>query len=707
MRKSADREIDSHMTTRFSEGSSTSAPASVEERIRSLVETLNDHAHRYYVISQPIISDADYDVLFRELQALEEKYPQFVLPESPTQRVGGQALEGFTAVMHEMPMLSLDNAMNEEELIDFDRQVQKLLARENVHGADVDYTVEYKFDGVAVSLLYRDGLLERAATRGDGVKGEDITENVKTIKSVPLRLRGVDIPKGRFEVRGEVLFRKEEFAVLNQERLKRGEETFANPRNAASGSLRQLDPRETAKRPLWFFAYGLGLVETDEVEVSKIVRENLVEAMRFLEALGFSISPDHRSVVGADNLVTAYRQAEEKRESLPFEVDGMVVKVNKIPLHQILGFRQRSPRWAIAAKFKPVEATTVLEDIYIQVGRTGALTPVAQLRPVQVGGVVVSRATLHNQDEIERKDLRIGDTVVVRRQGDVIPAVVAALTSARTGSEKIYRFPTTCPECASRVERAEGEVVTRCPNQQCPAKLHNRICHFASRDAMDIEGLGEKMVSLLLEHDVVSDIASLYDVDAEILKSLPRMGDLSSSNLVKAIENSKQQDLARFIFALGIRHVGTKTARVVAQYAKTLKGFLALSFDEMLEIDEIGPETARAVSDFLSDQREVEMVERLRKSGLNPIASEESGQASDAPLSGLTFVLTGTYAGMTRKDAEREIVSRGGIVTSSVSKKTSYVVAGESPGSKLSKANELGVPVLDEQGLLKLLTDRP
>lgn len=676
--------------------------STAQEKIDHLVETLNEHSYRYYVLSQPSISDAEYDELFRELQKLEESHPTLVRSDSPTQRVGAKPLEGFATVQHRLPMLSLDNAMNEEELTDFDEQVRRFLAKDGHEPGDIDYTVEFKFDGVAVSLVYQDGKLEQAATRGDGTTGEDVTSNVRTIKAIPLKLRGKHIPQGRLEVRGEVLFRKKEFDALNEERQARGEETFANPRNAASGSLRQLDPQETAKRPLWFFAYGVGVVESESAGIKDLARKPLADAMRTIESLGFSISPGYRVVRGATQLVDAYRSAEAERDSLPFEVDGIVIKVNDVALQERLGFRQRSPRWAAAAKFKPVEAVTTLEDIIIQVGRTGALTPVAVLKPVRVGGVVVSRATLHNQDEIERKGLLIGDAVVVRRQGDVIPAVVAAITTSRTGTEKRFSFPTKCPECSTPVEREEGEAVTRCPNEQCPAKLHNRLVHYASRDATDIEGLGDKMVGLLLEHKLVSDLPDLYALKVEALKELPRMGELSSKNLVDGIQGSKSKALDRFIFALGIRHVGSKTAQVLARHAQTIERFLTLTEEELLSIAEVGPETARAVSEYLGSRYAQGLVKGLLEHGVapEPVVVDSSKVGA---LSGQSFVLTGTLATMSRKEAEERILDRGGKVSSSVSKKTSYVVAGESPGSKLDAAKKLGVPVLSEDEFSNLL----
>ncbi len=672
------------------------------DRIDQLVEELNDHSYRYYVLSQPSISDAEYDQLFRELQKLEAAHPDAVRADSPTQRVGAKPLEGFATVQHRLPMLSLDNAMNEEELIEFDEQVQRFLAKDGHDAGEIEYTVEFKFDGVAVSLLYQDGKLAQAATRGDGTTGEDVTLNVRTIKAIPLKLRGKELPQGLLEIRGEVLFRKREFDALNEERQARGEETFANPRNAASGSLRQLDPQETAKRPLWFFSYGVGVVESATKEVAKLARTPLATAMKEVEGLGFSISPGFRTVRGAAALAKAYREAEEARDSLPFEVDGIVIKVNDVGLQERLGFRQRSPRWAIAAKFKPVEAVTTLEDIIIQVGRTGALTPVAVLKPVRVGGVVVSRATLHNQDEIERKGLLIGDSVVVRRQGDVIPAVVAAVTASRTGKERKFSFPTVCPECSTAVERPEGEAVARCPNPQCPAKLHNRIVHFASRDAMDIEGLGDKMVELLLEHKVVDDLPALYLLSPEVLRELPRMGEISSKNLVQAIASSKQRPLDRLIFALGVRHVGSKTAQTLARQCGTIEKFLALTEEELLAMEEVGPETASSVAEFLADRYSQDLVRALLKRGVSP-APVAVRAAEGGALSGQTFVLTGTLATMSRKEAEEQILNRGGKVSSSVSKKTSFVVAGDSPGSKLDAAKKLGVAVLSEQEFAALL----
>jgi DNA ligase (NAD+) len=669
---------------------SSSKKRDIAQRIDALIEELQEHSHRYYVLSQPTVSDAEYDEKFRELQTLEEAHPELVRADSPTQRVGASPLAGFATVRHKLPMLSLDNAMNEQELVDFDEQVRRFLSKDGHTADEVEYTVEFKFDGVAVSLVYENGVLVQGATRGDGTTGEDVTSNIKTIKAIPLKLRSPKSHSGHIEIRGEVIFKKKEFEALNAERQSRGEETFANPRNAASGSLRQLDPRETARRPLHFFSYGLGFLE-GAVGLSQ---RTLSQTMHDVEKLGFSISPGFRTVKGPEALAQAYREAEEARESLPFEVDGIVVKVNDLSLQERLGFRQRSPRWAIAAKFKPVEAVTTLEDIIIQVGRTGALTPVAVLKPVRVGGVVVSRATLHNQDEIERKGLLIGDRVVVRRQGDVIPAVVAALTSSRTGDEKPFKFPTKCPECETPVERIADEAVTRCPNASCPAKTHNRILHYASRDAMDIEGLGDKMVGLLLDHDLVSSLPDIYELTVEKLQALPRMGELSSANLVAAIQESKNRPLSRFIFALGVRHVGTKTAAVIARQCQTVQTFLHLTESDLLAMEEIGPETARSVSLFLADESEQAIVKRMLSLGVHP--EPQAAPAKGGLFEGKTFVLTGTLTTLSRKEAEEIVTSHGGKVSSSVSKKTSYVVAGDSPGSKIDAARKHGVPILSE-----------
>ncbi len=667
---------------------------SPRERIDLLVNELQEHCYRYYVLSQPLISDVEYDRRYRELEALEKEYPQFLRSDSPTQRVGARPLEGFATVVHRVPMLSLNNAMDETEITAFDDQVRRLAAKSGWDSDEMEYTVEHKFDGVAVTLTYERGMLTQAATRGDGSIGEDITSNARTIAAVPLRLRDAFAAAAVVEIRGEVLFRKQDFQLLNEERARAGEDPFANPRNAASGSLRQLDPRITASRPLTFYAYGTGAV--DGVPLP----ETHFEIMQVVRHSGLAISPFFELASGSKALVESYRRAQEQRESLPFEVDGVVIKINRISLQSALGFRQRSPRWAIAAKFPALEENTTLQDIVIQVGRTGVLTPVAILEPVRVGGVIVSRATLHNEDEIERKGLLIGDTVVVRRQGDVIPAVVAVVSSARTGGETPFRFPSSCPECGAAVAREEGESAYRCPNRFCPAKLNQRVLHFAKREAADIEGLGEKLVDLLVDRHLILDLASLYELRLEDLVELPRMGELSSNNLLSAIEKSKRMTLERFIFALGIFHVGERTARAVAEVSLTLEGFLKLSEEQLLAVKDIGPEIARSLVTFLSDPAERGTISRLLRQGVTVLPCQERSSQS---LQGKTFVITGSLEKLSRKEAENEILSRSGAVTSTVSKKTDYVVVGADPGSKYEKALELGVSILNEDEFFQLL----
>lgn len=658
---------------------------SPQNRIAQLVTEINEHAHKYYVLNQPSISDAQYDVLFRELEELERAHPDLTHADSPTQRVGAAVRSGFEARKHREPMLSLNNAMDEQELNQFYEQVEKLADK---NSAPIEFCVEHKFDGVACSLTYENGVLVQALTRGDGENGEVITDNVRTINSVPLRLRGEDVPS-LVEVRGEVLFLRSAFDALNAERVAIGEDPFVNPRNAASGSLRQLDSHETARRPLTFFGYSLlGVSVTSQFK-----------SLKTLETFGFLISPIAKVVSGVNGLVATYRLGVETRHALPYDIDGLVFKLNDIALQEKLGFRQRSPRWAIAAKFPPEEAFTTLRDITIQVGRTGALTPVAELDPVAVGGVMVSRATLHNEEMIRRKDIRIGDRVVVRRQGDVIPAVAAVVTSARNGTEREWTFPTTCPVCGAPITRSEDDAVQRCENRECGAKRVGRILHYAARSAADIEGLGDKSVETLLKNNLIADLPSIYEIDRESLSNLPSWGELSSSKLLAAIEKSKNIPLHRFIFALGIRHVGERNAEVLAREFKTLEAFLAAHNFE--SINDIGPETAASIVEFLQDPAEQRMLARLAALGVAPL-SYESVSLGDT-FAGKTVVLTGTLSTMSRPDAEAKIKALGGKVSGSVSKKTSMVVAGADAGSKLDKAKELGITVLSESEFLELL----
>jgi len=676
----------------------------IDKQIENLVKDLNEQAYNYYVLSKPKISDAEYDRRFRELQSLEEKFPQFVKTDSPTQRVGSKPLETFNSVKHSEPMLSLDNAMDAAEISEFYERVQKLISKEGQNSTnnlatdtaslDVEMVVEHKFDGVALSLRYENGFLVQALTRGDGEYGEDVTLNARTIKSVPLRLRDFKLENTILEIRGEVLFLKKSFEEFNLARIKAGEEAFANPRNAASGSLRQLDPKITAQRPLSFFAYSLGQIQNISIP------DNHFDIMQYVKTLGFPISPLFIKTTNLQELLKAYQLAEQERASLDFEVDGVVTKVNSKRLQDLLGFRSRSPRFAIAAKFAAVEEHTKLLDIIVQVGRTGALTPVAVLEPVQVGGVVVSRATLHNYEEILRKDIKIGDQVVIRRQGDVIPAVAAVLAHLRDGSESEFKFPTVCPECGGKVEKVEGEVVVRCNNADCPAKVIQKVIHFASRNAADIEGLGEKVVELLFEHKLIFDVPSLYRLNLSILENLPRFGKKSAENLLAALESSKNITLDKFIFALGIRHVGERTAYVLALYCGTIEKFLDLDQAELEKVNEVGTETSKAILDYLANPSNVQIVKDLLALGFS-FSQAEAPKTQE--LSGKTFVITGTLSSMSRDTAKDHILALSGKVSSSVSKKTDYLVAGFEPGSKLDKAKELGIEILDEDGFKRLV----
>lgn len=665
----------------------------LKKQIDILIDRLNDFSYRYHVLAQPIVSDAEYDRQMRELEVLEAAHPELIRADSPTQRVGDKPLEAFETVTHRIPMLSLNNAMDAEELTEFNAQVHRHLARPIE--APIDYCLENKFDGTAVNLVYESGYFVQGATRGDGFQGEDVTSNIKTIKSIPLKLRplpGGTVP-ALLEIRGEVLFPKEGFEKLNATRVAAGEEPFANPRNAASGSLRQLDASMTATRPLTFFAYGWGAVE------GWALPDSHYERMRLIEQLGFKISPILEKVSGNEALLESYARANIARFSLPFEVDGIVAKVDSIQLQGELGFRQRSPRFAIAAKFPPVEEQTKLLDIIIQVGRTGALTPVAVLAPVQVGGVVVSRATLHNEDEIARKGLLIGDTVIVRRQGDVIPAVVAPILALRNGTERNFTFPSTCPECETVAIRPEGEAAWRCPNPHCPAKVSERIIHFASRDGADIEGLGNKIVELLVEQNIIRDIKDLYALTPDKLEGLPGFAEISSRKLVAAIQASRELPLERFIFALGIRHVGERTALILARRFPNFEKLMVAEEQELEAVPEIGGETARSLVAFFRNPEELALVQALLKE-ITLIAPQVK---EGGILAGKKIVITGTLKTLSRKEAENKVIELGGQVASSVSAKTDFVLAGADPGTKLAKAESLGVKVVSEEEFLALV----
>ena len=653
-----------------------------------LRRVLAHHDYRYHVLDEPEISDAEYDALFRQLQTLEAAHPELVTPDSPTQRVGATPQSGFATVRHGQQMLSLSNVTTREEMEEFDARVRRLLGREQV-----DYVVEPKLDGVAVELVYEDGALTVGATRGDGVVGENVTTNLRTIRSVPLRLRadGRPVP-ARLEVRGEVYLPVAAFRALNREREEAGQPVFANPRNSAAGSLKQLDSRVTASRPLALACHGVGAVEGGAIGTHH-------ELLRAFAEWGLRPPPRHRLARTLDEVADAFGALDAERDDLPFEVDGLVVKVNDLELQRLLGQVSRSPRWAVAWKFKPRQATTTILRIAPSVGRTGVLTPVAELEPVAVGGVTVRNVSLHNMDEVERKDVRVGDTVLLERAGDVIPYVVRVLTEERSGREKRFRMPRRCPVCGADVVRQEDEVAYRCLNVACPARLKQALRFFGSRGAMDVEGLGEKLVDQLVERGLVGDLADLYQLDEETLVGLERMGKKSAQNLLAQLARSKETTLPRFLVALGIRQVGDATATVLAQHFGTLDALMAASEENLTAVRDVGPEVAAAIHAFFAEGKNQEAIARLRRAGVRPAAVE----AVHGPLSGKKFVLTGALPGMTRPEAQRRIEALGGRVVSSISKETDYVVVGEEPGSKLAKAEKLGIPRLDEAAFRALV----
>ncbi len=661
-------------------------------RIAELRREINHHNHLYYVLDAPQIPDAAYDRLLRELQALEAQHPELVTPDSPTQRVGGEPLKAFGQITHAVPMLSLDNAFSDEEVAEFDRRVRERLGCDG----EIEYVAEPKLDGLAISLRYVDGLLEQAATRGDGVTGENVTLNVRTIASVPLRLLGEGYPRV-LEVRGEVYMPKAEFEALNRRAIAEGEKPFANPRNAAAGSLRQLDPRITARRKLAIFCYGVGEVEGGALPDSHF------DTLQSLKQWGLRISPDIALVGGVDGLLHYYRAIAERREALAYEIDGVVYKVNRLADQQQLGFVARAPRWAIAHKFPAQEELTTVLDIEVQVGRTGAITPVARLAPVHVGGVVVSNATLHNEDEVRRKDVRVGDTVVVRRAGDVIPEVVSVVLAKRPQGATAFEMPSRCPVCGSDIIKAEGEAVARCSGGLfCAAQRKQAIKHFASRKAMDIEGLGDKLVDQLVDADLVHDVADLYKLTHAQLASLERMGDKSATNLLAAIEKSKATTLPKFLFALGIREVGEATARSLALHYGTLEAIESADEEALQNVADVGPIVAAHIRAFFHQSHNIEVIDKLLKAGIHwPVV--EAPRADAQPLLGQTYVLTGTLSTLTRSDAKARLQALGAKVSGSVSKKTNYLVAGADAGSKLAKAEQLGVDILSEEELLQRL----
>jgi DNA ligase (NAD+) len=663
----------------------------IDKRIKKLREQLQEHNYQYYVMDNPIISDAEYDRLFRELQKLESEYPQFISPDSPTQRVGAKSLKSFSEVKHQIPMLSLENCFNEKELIAFDKRIKQRLEV----NTDIEYCCEPKMDGLAVSILYQKGVLKQAATRGDGEVGEDITQNVRTIAAIPLRLHGENFPDV-LEVRGEVYISKQGFEKLNAYAIKHDEKIFANPRNAAAGSLRQLDPKITASRPLEIFCYGVGVVSE---KLPKLHSELLEDLRRW----GLRINPEVNVVKGIEACSDYYKKLEKKREGLSYEIDGVVFKVNHLKLQEQLGFVSRAPRWAIAYKFPAQEETTKVLAIEFQVGRTGVLTPVARLKPVSVSGVTVSNATLHNLDEAWRKDVRIGDTVIVRRAGDVIPEVVAVVSKLRPHGAKPVTLPTHCPICHSEVIKPTGEVAALCTGGlYCQAQVMQSIIHFASRRAMNIEGLGDKIVELFLTQKLIHDVSDIYNLKADEIAALERMGEKSAENLINAIEKSKKATLPRFLYALGIHQVGEATALNLANYFGSLEKIMHADEEKLQGVVDIGPIVAAEIAGFFRQKHNRDLIEKLRRLGVH--WKEGSAKKISKVLEGKTFVITGTLSSMSRDEAKEKLQALGAKVSGSVSSKTSYVVVGEDPGSKYTKAQELGVKILDEDEFLRLIS---
>ncbi len=674
----------------------TQAPTSARERAKQLRAEIERHNTAYYVLDAPLIPDAEFDRLFAQLQALEAQYPELATADSPTLRVGGAPRSDLPSVRHAVPMLSLNNGLSEADAVGFDARVRELLAKAGQPTPVVAYACELKFDGLAVNLRYLNGVLNLAATRGDGMVGEDVTPNVRTIHSIPLRLK--DSRAAVIEVRGEVLMYKRDLERLNRAQRDSGEKEFANPRNAAAGGLRQLDARVTARRRLHFFAYGIGeLVGAPEPESQSALLD-------WLQALGVPVSEERATVEGIDGLLAFYRRAGERRANLPYDIDGVVYKVDSIKAQRALGFVSRAPRFALAHKFPPQEALTQVLDIEVQVGRTGALTPVARLAPVTVGGVTVTSATLHNEQEVARRDVRVGDTVVVRRAGDVIPEVVSVILERRPPGTHPFRMPTRCPVCGSAVERLEQEAIARCTGGLvCAAQRKQALLHFASRRALDIEGLGERLVDQLVDSGRVRTPADLFHLDQAALMALDRMGEKSAANLLQAIEKSRNTSLDRFIYALGIRHVGESTAQALAAHFGSLDALLAADEARLLEVPDVGPVVAQSIRRFLDEPHNRQVIAALRQAGVHWLESAGSKAPGEAPLSGRTFVLTGTLPGLTRIEASEMIQAVGGHVSGSVSKKTDFVVAGEDAGSKLDRARELGVPIIDEAELRRLL----
>jgi DNA ligase (NAD+) len=679
----------------FAAGAAPAGPDA--QRVQELHRLLHHHAHRYYVLDAPEIPDAEYDRLFRELQDLEAAHPELLTPDSPTQRVGGKPLDHFASVRHALPMLSIRTETDTEAsgAEAFDARVRRELGLTEAD-PPVEYVAELKFDGLAINLRYEQGVLVQAATRGDGEVGEDVTQNIRTIGQIPLRLLEGVPPV--LEVRGEVYMRRDDFEALNEAQRQKGDKTFVNPRNAAAGSVRQLDPAIAAQRPLSFFVYGLG-----EVTPGALQMETHFALLQALKSWGFPVCDQTQTAQGAPELIAFHRRIAALRDSLPYDIDGVVYKVNRLDLQQRLGFVTREPRWAVAHKYPAQEMLTTVQAIEVQVGRTGKLTPVAKLAPVFVGGVTVTNATLHNEDEARRKDVRVGDTVIVRRAGDVIPEVVAVLPDKRSPGASVFTMPHTCPVCGSVAVREEGEVDYRCTGGLfCSAQRKQALLHFAQRRALDIEGLGDKLVDQLVDNEVVKVLPDLYRLGLTSLASLERMAEKSAMNVLEALEKSKATTLPRFLFGLGIRHVGEATAKDLARHFGQLDAIMDATVEQLLQVPDVGPVVAQSIRTFFDQPHNREVVEQLRACGVHWEEGEPS-PAAQLPLAGKTFVLTGTLPTLSREEAKARLEAAGAKVAGSVSKKTDYVVAGAEAGSKLDKAQALGVPILDETGLFQLL----
>lgn len=665
-------------------------PEEIKKEIEKLVKELNYHNYRYYVLDSPVISDEEYDMMLRRLKELEEQWG-YTLPDSPTQRVGASPSEKFEKVEHREPMLSLDNAFSIEELREFDARIRRLLGTNE----SIEYTVEPKYDGLAVELSYKNGVFFKAGTRGDGYVGEDITQNIKTIKAIPLRIEGVDKVPDEIDIRGEVYMNIDEFERINKERQERGEPVFANPRNAASGSVRQLDPSITARRKLHMACYGIGYYSGIEIK-------SQFDFIEWLRKARFPIPAYIKIARGVDEVINAIKELERIRQTYPFETDGAVVKVNDFELQKRLGTKTREPRWAIAYKYPAHQGITRLIDILPSVGRTGVITPVAILEPVRIGGVTVSKSTLHNWDEIKRKNITIGDYVIVERAGEVIPHIIGVVIDRRTGNETEPEAPAHCPICGAKIVREPGEVALKCINLNCPAQVEERIKHFASRRAMNIEGLGDKTVSLLHERGLIKNFVDIYKLKQDHLRDLPGFAELSSKKLIEAIERSKRTTLARFIYALGISQVGEYAAKLLAENFRTIEDLYHVKMEQLIKIPQIGEKTARAIEQFFNNEENLEAIDELKRMGLTVENPDYQEKEKPLPIKGLTFVITGTLP-RPRHEVQEIIEQAGGRVSSSVSRNTDYLVVGEDPGSKLTKAQELGVKTVSFEELLKLI----